>query len=173
MRVFLGRFDTSIGPVRCASVENRLVRICLPGEEERSFFDWLGNRFPAGEFADQKSAVAKRLSQQLRSYLQRQLREFDLPLELHGTEFQKQVWRELLSIPYGVVISYAELARRIGLKTSFRAVGNANGANPLPIVIPCHRVIGANGKLVGYGGGLKLKSFLLDLEKGQDRLPWS
>ena len=91
-------------------------------------------------------------------------REFDLPLAAVGTEFQRQVWDGLREIPFGETISYGELALRIGRPRALRAVGAANGANPLPIVVPCHRVIGANGKLTGFGGGLDIKRRLLTLE---------
>ncbi len=101
---------------------------------------------------------------QLEQYFRGERKEFDLPLELHGTEFQTDTWCALETIPYGETISYAELARRVGNPKAVRAVGTANGANPLPIVIPCHRVIGTNGKLTGYGGGLDIKQHLLALE---------
>lgn len=106
-------------------------------------------------------AEAKR---QLADYFAGALTEFDLPLAPEGTEFQRRVWAELMRIPFGVTISYGELARRIGQPGSARAVGLANGRNPISIVVPCHRVIGANGKLVGYGGGLPRKQALLSLE---------
>ena len=101
---------------------------------------------------------------QLRAYFARELEEFDVPLAPEGTPFQKIVWRHLCEIPYGETISYGELARRIGIPKASRAVGLANGANPVPIIIPCHRVIGSNGKLTGYGGGLSVKEKLLALE---------
>jgi methylated-DNA-[protein]-cysteine S-methyltransferase len=101
---------------------------------------------------------------QLRAYFAGQLREFQLPLDLAGTEFQVRVWRQLQTIPYGETRSYSAIAEAIGRSSAVRAVGAANGANPIPIVVPCHRVIGANGKLVGYGGGIPLKKRLLELE---------
>jgi methylated-DNA-[protein]-cysteine S-methyltransferase len=107
---------------------------------------------------------------QLRAYFAGKLRQFDLPLAPEGTLFQRRVWHELLRIPYGETISYGELARRIGNPNGSRAVGLANGANPISIVIPCHRVIGSNGQLTGYGGGLKTKEWLLALERGQLRI---
>ncbi|MFY9726054.1 MAG: methylated-DNA--[protein]-cysteine S-methyltransferase [Bryobacteraceae bacterium] len=103
---------------------------------------------------------------QLRAYFAGELRRFDLPLDLAGTDFQRRVWLELTRIPYGETRSYQDLARAIGSPKAVRAVGAANGANPVAIVVPCHRVIGAGGKLVGYGGGLPLKRRLLDLERG-------
>ena len=101
---------------------------------------------------------------QLQEYFNRQRNEFDLPLEILGTDFQKKVWNELKKIPYGETISYGELANRMGAKNLMRAVATANGANPIPIIIPCHRVIGADGSLTGYGGGLEVKQKLLELE---------
>ena len=101
---------------------------------------------------------------QLREYFNRQRKEFNLPLEILGTDFQKKVWNELRKIPYGETISYGELANRMGDKNLMRAVAAANGANPIPIIIPCHRVIGADGGLTGYGGGLDVKQKLLELE---------
>lgn len=102
---------------------------------------------------------------ELSEYFAGRLREFAVPLQSSGTEFQKKVWRELLNIPFGEVISYAELARRIDNPKACRAVGLANGQNPISIIVPCHRVIGANGKLTGYGGGLSRKEMLLEHER--------
>jgi len=101
---------------------------------------------------------------QLREYFENKRKVFDLPLEIIGTDFQKRVWKELIKIPYGETISYKELAIRLGNLKTIRAAARANGANPLPIIIPCHRVIGSDGKMVGYGGGLNVKEKLLELE---------
>jgi len=101
---------------------------------------------------------------QLEEYFSRQRKVFDLPLQLSGTEFQMKVWNELTKISYGEIITYGELANRLGDKNLMRAVAAANGANPIPIIIPCHRVIGSDGNLTGYGGGLKVKQKLLELE---------
>lgn len=102
---------------------------------------------------------------QLNEYFKRDRKVFDLPLVLDGTTFQVQAWNQLIKIPYATTISYAEQAERIGNKNKARAVGVANGQNPISIVIPCHRVIGSNGHLVGFAGGLEKKSYLLNLEK--------
>ncbi len=102
---------------------------------------------------------------QLQAYFAGELTSFDLPLSLEGTGFQRTVWAGLRDIPYGETISYGELARRIGQPSASRAVGLANGKNPVSIVVPCHRVIGANGSMTGYGGGLDRKRFLLALEQ--------
>ena len=102
---------------------------------------------------------------QLTDYFNNQRQQFDLPLAPIGTPFQQQVWKELLKIPYGETISYGEQAKRLGDKNKARAVGSANGKNPIPIIIPCHRVIGSNGKLTGFAGGLDKKSILLTHER--------
>jgi methylated-DNA-[protein]-cysteine S-methyltransferase len=101
---------------------------------------------------------------QLEAYFAGELTTFDMPLKLSGTHFQLRVWSELQRIPYGETISYGELARRLGNPAAVRAVGLANGRNPITIVVPCHRVIGADGSLTGYGGGLERKAWLLDHE---------
>ncbi len=118
----------------------------------------------------ENAAPLKDTIRQLRAYFAGKLENFDLPLAPQGTPFQLDVWRRLCEIPYGATIFYGELARRIGNPNASRAVGLANGSNPIPIVIPCHRVIGSNGKLTGYGGGLPIKEKLLALERRQLRL---
>ncbi len=115
------------------------------------------------------SAAAQRTvrdaTQQLAEYFAGGRQDFDLPLAPHGTEFQRAVWQALGAIPYGTTCSYGDLARRLGKPAAVRAVGLANGANPISIIVPCHRVIGADGRLTGYGGGLPAKRILLDLEQ--------
>jgi methylated-DNA-[protein]-cysteine S-methyltransferase len=101
---------------------------------------------------------------QLQAYFAGELKSFDVPLEIAGTDFQKRVWSALRTIPYGQTRSYSEIAAQIGAPRAVRAVGAANGRNPIPIIVPCHRVIGASGSLVGFGGGLEWKRLLLDLE---------
>jgi len=103
--------------------------------------------------------------EQLAEYFAGNRRTFDVPLRLEGTPFQQRVWRELVQIAFGTTISYAELARRVGNPTASRAVGNANGRNPISIIVPCHRVIGADGKLTGYAGGVEQKRRLLEWER--------
>jgi methylated-DNA-[protein]-cysteine S-methyltransferase len=104
------------------------------------------------------------LRQQLLEYFEGRRKSFDFALAPKGTPFQLAVWRALLEVPYGRTISYADLAQRIGKPSAVRAVGAANGANPIPVIIPCHRVIGSNGTLTGYGGGIERKQWLLALE---------
>ncbi|HBR03236.1 MAG TPA: methylated-DNA--[protein]-cysteine methyltransferase [Ruminiclostridium sp.] len=113
----------------------------------------------------EETSLLREAAGQLQEYFLGKLRRFDLPLSPEGTAFQKSVWRALCEIPYGETRTYGEIAREIGNKRACRAVGMANNKNPAVIVIPCHRVIGANGKLVGYGGGLDMKAYLLNLEK--------
>lgn len=120
---------------------------------------------PEAGWREQRTALVDETARQLRAYFAGGLREFSLPLAPRGTAFQQRVWRELAGIPYGQTISYGELAVRVGSPRGSRAVGLANGANPIPIVLPCHRVIGSSGKLTGYGGGLHNKEWLLSLER--------
>ena len=107
---------------------------------------------------------------QLTAYFNSELREFDVKLNMIGTQFRQHVWHALVEIPYGETRSYVDIAHRIGNPKASRAVGLANGANPIPIIVPCHRVIGKNKSLVGYGGGLEIKKFLLILEQAEGRL---
>jgi methylated-DNA-[protein]-cysteine S-methyltransferase len=121
--------------------------------------DAAGMWVPNADAAPLREAAA-----QLAAYFAGRLTAFDLPLALHGTEFQRRVWTTLLDIPYGTTISYGDLARWVGNPQGSRAVGLANGRNPVAVIVPCHRVIGTNGKLTGYGGGLPRKAALLDVE---------
>jgi methylated-DNA-[protein]-cysteine S-methyltransferase len=114
---------------------------------------------------DEGCAVLDEAANQLTAYFAGELTAFDLPYDLQGTEFQRRCWLALATIPYGQTVSYGEQARRLGLgPDTARAVGAANGRNPLPVVLPCHRVVGADGSLTGFGGGLQLKRFLLEHE---------
>jgi methylated-DNA-[protein]-cysteine S-methyltransferase len=117
-------------------------------------------------FAATPGRVLDRTRKELDRYFDGRLREFSVPIEARGTAFQRRVWSALQRIPYGETTSYGAIARQIRSAEAVRAVGAANGANPIPIIIPCHRVIGANGALTGFGGGLVIKRFLLDLERG-------
>ena len=114
--------------------------------------------------------VLRETTRQLREYFAGTRREFDLPLEFRGTDFQRRVWAALLMIPYGETRSYGEIASQLGNPAAVRAVGAANGRNPIAIIAPCHRVIGMSGDLTGFGGGLEAKAFLLSLEAPQRRL---
>jgi len=120
-------------------------------------------------YTKQETPLIKKAARQFSEYFDGKRKSFDLPLSLQGTDFQKKVWKALKNIPYGKTISYGEIAAKIGNPKACRAVGLANNRNPISIIIPCHRVIGHNGSLTGYGGGLELKQQLLDLEKNSNR----
>lgn len=122
------------------------------------------DRIPEDENWIESKPILTPYIEELDAYFQGHLRSFSFPLDLVGTDFQKKCWRALCSIPYGGTCTYADLAREVGSPNSFRAVGQANHRNPAAIVVPCHRVIGANGTLTGYGGGLHIKEMLLRLE---------
>jgi methylated-DNA-[protein]-cysteine S-methyltransferase len=113
---------------------------------------------------EDNNAYNRKAAEELDAYFAGELRQFSVPLDLRGTAFQRRVWQRLLEIPYGETRSYGYIARALGRPTAGRAVGRANGTNPVSIIVPCHRVIGADGRLVGYGGGLDRKKALLDLE---------
>lgn len=136
-------------------------------EKHRGFVDNRLKKELNARFEQGDSAVLTRATKQLDEYFAGCRREFDVPLLFVGTDFQKRVWRDLLCIPFGRTISYAEMARRIGEPSAVRAVANANGANAISIFAPCHRVIGSDGSLTGYGGGLDAKRYLLALEQRQ------
>jgi methylated-DNA-[protein]-cysteine S-methyltransferase len=146
--------DSPVGRLLLAGDEAGLRLICFPTEKRMPE--------PAWRQGDAPFAEALR---QLEAYFAGELSEFDLALAPEGTPFQLSVWRALRRIPYGETVSYGEVAKAIGRPSACRAVGAANGSNPLPIVIPCHRVIGSTGKLTGFGGGLDTKAALLALER--------
>jgi methylated-DNA-[protein]-cysteine S-methyltransferase len=151
------RLPSPLGPLVLVGTTDALTAIWLPSGQDadlRPESGWVETAAPFRE------AV-----RQLNAYFAGTLREFDLPLAPAGTPFQQRVWRALREIPYGETLSYGELARRIARPAAVRAVGAANGRNPLAIVVPCHRVIGRDGRLVGYGGGLPAKKLLLELER--------
>ena len=112
-----------------------------------------------------KTELTEKAYKQLQEYFDGNRKQFDLPYRLNGTEFQKKVWNELTHIPYGETISYKDIAIAVGNEKASRAIGMANNKNPITVIIPCHRVIGTSGKLVGYAGGLTMKEFLLDMER--------
>lgn len=148
---------TEIGPVYLTATDRGLTGVHFQKPGSSSVTNHKVNS-PAAE-------ILKRAQNQLAEYLAGNRQEFDLPLEFEGTEFQNRVWKELMRIPYGATCSYAQLASRIENEKAVRAVGSANGRNPLGIIIPCHRVINSDGGLGGYAGGLEMKARLLELEK--------
>ena len=147
--------DSPVGPLLLTSDGAALTRVHFqsPGRPLRPERTWQHDKSPF------KTACA-----QLKEYFAGRRRDFSVRLSLAGTDFQRMVWQALQAIPYGETITYGELARRIGQPTAARAVGLANGSNPVPIIVPCHRVIGADGSLTGFGGGLRTKRHLLELE---------
>ncbi len=191
--VYWCRVDSPLGPVLLAAGAAGLIRIAFeqgePAPERPAAWQRLAGanadgtmtglvaepRVAAGAMptAEPGAAAAtwtaegilRRAARQIQEYFAGTRREFDLPLAPGGNPFQQRVWTLLRGIPYGQTRSYGELARRLGRPGAARAVGSANARNPLPIVVPCHRVIGADGKLTGYYGGLRLKAFLLELER--------
>lgn len=158
--------DTPIGTLLLEADDEALVHIELPGTGARSRrgpSPDRGSRNDANEGGGAPGPLADATAQ-LEEYFSGRRQRFELPLKLSGTDFQRQVWTTLADIPYGATISYAELAALVGRPAAFRAVGQANGANPLPIVLPCHRVVASGGRIGGYGGGLEMKRRLLALE---------
>lgn len=153
--------ESAIGPLTIAGVDGVVHTVLFHSGSRASRPAPLWRETPAA-FAEARDQLAR--------YFAGTLRAFTAPIAPHGTAFQCRVWALLREIPYGETISYLELARRVGNVKAVRAVGLANGANPIPIIVPCHRVIGANGALVGFGGGLPLKRALLNLERGQGLL---
>lgn len=155
------RMESPVGPLLLVADDSGLRRI-----------DFVNGRNPreADPQWHEDAEPLRETVRQLCAYFGGELESFDLTLAPQGTPFQLTVWNRLCEIPFGETISYGELARRIGNPSASRAVGLANGSNPIPIVIPCHRVIGSNGKLTGYGGGLPIKEKLLGLERRQLRL---
>lgn len=154
--MFYEHLDTPIGRLLLVADEQGLRCIDFPSDEQDA-------RIEAGWRRDRR--FLQPAIDQLNAYFAGDLRAFDLALAAAGTPFRHKVWDELVRIPYGETISYGELARRIRQPSASRAVGLANGANPIPIIVPCHRVIGANGQLTGFGGGLPIKRWLLDHER--------
>ncbi|WP_067929329.1 methylated-DNA--[protein]-cysteine S-methyltransferase [Alicyclobacillus shizuokensis] len=146
-----------------AATEKGLCRITLPNETLATLKRWLTTHVPDAALVHDERKLATYRTQ-IEQYLTGRRQKFSFPLVLTGTPFQVQVWRALLAIPFGTTWSYSELAVKIGRPTAVRAVAAANRANPIPIVIPCHRVIGKNGSLTGYRGGTDMKAKLLRLE---------
>lgn len=162
-KLFYASLTTSLlGEVFIASTEKGVFMIDFH-TTEKGFIQLLRRHFP-GEIVKSEEKNRGVLSQ-LQNYLSGQLREFDCPLDLRGTPFRRQVWAELLKIPYGETRSYQEIANAMGHPKACRAVGSANGANPVPIIVPCHRVIESSGGLGGYGQGIEVKKRLLQFEK--------
>jgi methylated-DNA-[protein]-cysteine S-methyltransferase len=162
--------ETKTRVMSYTSMESPIGPLLLAGDDRGlhlvHFVNGRRPKSPSPAWVENKNPF-KEAIRQLRAYFAGKLTEFALPLVLEGTEFQLLVWRNLQKIPYGETLSYGQLAKRIGSPDAARAVGLANGSNPIPIIIPCHRVIGSNGDLTGFGGGLPIKKKLLALESRQ------
>ncbi|MCM1371469.1 MAG: methylated-DNA--[protein]-cysteine S-methyltransferase [Bacteroides sp.] len=162
--ILIRQYDSPCGVLMLGSSDNKLCLCDWQVEQHRNHVERRLKNILQAEFEYGTSEVIEHAMLQLDEFFARQRREFRVPLLFVGTDFQKTVWNELLNIPYGKTVSYSEMSRRIGMPKSVRAVANANGANAISIFVPCHRVIGSNGSLTGYGGGLDAKRSLLELE---------
>ena len=155
---------TPIGQLLIASSAKGFVRILLPNEGNPDLVSRLRNDFPEHTLVEDREKNQKAVDQ-LNEYFRGARTVFSLPLDLRGTPFQKTVWNAVTRVPYGQTRSYGQIARQVGKPKAFRAVGMANRTNPIPIAVPCHRILGADGSLTGFGGGIPLKEKLLKLEK--------
>jgi len=162
--IFTASFDSTIGRLTVASTDAGVAYIALPRANGRGLMGWRQRHAPDDTlqegFEPNRTAIA-----QISEFVDGKREVFDLPIDLRGTPFQRDVYREVAGILYGEWCSYSEIARRVGRPKAVRAVGAANGANPLPLVIPCHRVLSRAGQLQGYAGGLDMKAKLLAMEK--------
>jgi O-6-methylguanine DNA methyltransferase len=161
--IIIGQIETPLGPMGAAISGAGLGRLTFAREGQDAPAAWARRWYPGARIASHGSWLDA-LAAELDAYFAGSLRAFTLPLDLRGTPFQLEVWRALLGLGYGTTQAYSELAATIGHPRAVRAVGAANGANPIPIVVPCHRLIGKGGGLVNYGGGLEIKRRLLELE---------
>jgi len=161
--VYTARVQTPIGELRLASTAKGLAYLELPRAAGCGMAGWLHRHLPEAKRVESREKNRAAI-EQIQEYLAGDRTEFDLPLDLRGTDFQRAVWRELRKIPFGDQRSYRDIAEAVGRPKAVRAVGAANGSNPVAIVVPCHRVVNADGKLGGYGGGLPLKARLLAME---------
>jgi len=162
-KVYCTTFDSRIGRIYVASTDEGVCKISIPKENRKDFFGWIEQHYDLDSVVDNRSHN-KDVIDQLNRYFNGKLAKFTVPISLSGTPFQVRVWKELMKIEYGTTITYKQLARRVKAPQAFQAVGRENAGNPLPVVIPCHRVIGSDGSLVGYAAGIKTKEFLLRLE---------
>jgi len=169
MDIFYRVVEFSRGHVTVACSHEGVERIFLETTQEQQLSTVFHEYFPGAAMFDGQQTVSApaccfQVIAELQQYFEGTRRDFTTPLVLRGTPFQQRVWQIVRTIPYGSTITYGEIAERLGEKKLSRAVGFANGANPIPIIVPCHRVIGKHGDLIGYGGGLAMKRYLLQLE---------
>jgi len=158
---YYAKINTPFAYLYLASTPNGLCRVDWVRDDEEKFFSWLHSRFD--DFYEDP-LLHEPIINQLKQYFDGKLKSFEVTIDLSGTDFQKKVWKALMDIPYGQVCSYKDIAQRVGSPKGFRAVGMANNQNPIAVIIPCHRVIGHDGKLVGYAEGIDIKEKLLVLE---------
>ena len=162
-RFAVTEFESPVGRLRMVASEQGLARLELPRGGDHGFAGWIRQRFPDAEEVPVLPAL-ERTSREVGEYFDGCRMHFEVPLDLRGTPFQVQVWNALREIPFGETRTYAEVGRALGRPGAARAVGTANASNPVPLIVPCHRVIAAGGKLGGYAGGLEIKRRLLALE---------
>ncbi len=158
------QIDSPIGPLGLYGTSQGLMAIVFPRHSRLSVEAWLDRVIGRARIVDDEETLEGAVGQ-LEEYFAGRRREFDLELDVRGTAFQQRVWEAVRAVPYGQTRSYRDIAVAVGQPAAVRAVGAANGANPLPLVIPCHRIIGSSGGLHGYGGGLDVKAKLLELER--------
>ncbi len=163
VKLYCTSFDSRIGRIYVASTDDGVCKVSVPKESRKDFMNWLSQNFNLDSVVDNRSRNKDAIDQ-LSRYFNGKLVKFNCVSKLIGTPFQVRVWKELTKIPYGSTFTYKHLAKRVGVSGAYQAVGRAIAANPLPIIIPCHRVIGSDGSLVGYSCGIKTKEFLLRLE---------
>jgi len=156
-------FDSRIGRIYVASTAKGICKITIPAQTKREFMNWLTKRFPASEIAESTTGN-RQVINELQRYFDQKLAHFHTHVDMIGTEFQTKVWGEVARIRYGSTVSYKFLAKKVGKPGAYQGIGRANAANPVPIIIPCHRVLGEDDKLRGYAAGVKTKEFLLRLE---------
>lgn len=169
-KIIRGTYDSPCGQLMLCSYKGKLYICDWATSKKAGSLQRRLEKALKTETVDGTSPVITLAKKQLKEYFSRQRRSFSVPYKLIGTDFQRMVWSSLVNIHYGRTISYGEQARRLGMPRSARVVANANGANPLCILLPCHRVVGSDKSLTGYGGGLEAKRFLLDLEQGRQKL---
>ena len=163
LEVVVGEVETPVGVFGAVVTLRGLSRLIFPGEDFGQCEAWV-TRWEPGAIRSPDGSALQHLGEQLTAYFEGTLREFTVPLDLRGTPFQLRVWEALQEVGYGELRTYGKVASGIGALKAVRAVGAANGANPVPIIVPCDRIIGSNGRLVGYGGGLDMKRRLLERE---------
>lgn len=169
-KIYTQKWKSPVGDMILGSIDDKVCICDWALEKRRSTIDRRICRVLNAEYSEGISPTIEKMIEELGEYFEGKRKAFDLPIQFAGSEFQCRVWSELIKIPYGTTVSYAELARRIDNPKAVRAVASANATNPISIFVPCHRVIGSNHKLTGYGGGLAAKQALLSLENPDKNL---